>query len=332
MSIELPMEKCAILMMVMGEEAASNVIQHLTPREVQALSTAMAALKNTTRNDVNEVCEAFREESEQYLAVALGSDAFIRDVLTRALGAGRAAGVIEDMLDSTTNLNGIHALNSLEPPAITELIQDEHPQIITTIMVHLERDRASGVLELLPDRLRNDVVHRIATFGGVQPSALHELTDVLNNMLSGTSAKRSKLGGIRTAAEILNTMQGKSEEAILENIAERDADLAQKIKEEMFVFDNLGGLEPHAIQAIMREVDSSAWAIALKGAPYELQMLIMAAMSIRQAEILREDLEESRPIRLSVVETERKKILQVARRLADEGLISLHAIGDDQYV
>ncbi len=324
--------RCAILMMSLGEDAAAEVFKYLSSREVQQIGSAMANLKQVTRADVDQVLEDFRREADQFMAVTLGSDDYIRSVLTKALGTDRAAGLIEDILEAGEGTgSGIDALNWLEPANVAELIADEHPQIIATILVHLERDRASAILALLNERLRNDVMMRIATFGGVQPSALHELTEVLNEVLSGQGAKRSKMGGVRTAAEILNFMNTAEEEAVVSSLREIDADLAQRIIDEMFVFDNLVDVEDAAIQLILKEIDTASLTIALKGASEELCAKFFKNMSNRAAEILRDDLEAQGPVRMSRVETEQKAILMVARKLADAGQINL-SMGNDEYV
>ncbi|MBJ7265278.1 MAG: flagellar motor switch protein FliG [Burkholderiaceae bacterium] len=324
--------RSAILMMSLGEDAAAEVFKYLSAREVQQFGAAMAGLKQATREDVSQVLEDFRQESDQFVAVTLGSDDYIRGVLTKALGSDRAAGLIEDILEAGDNSSGIDALNWLDPATVAELIGDEHPQIIATILVHLERDRAAGVLALLAERLRNDVMLRIATFGGVQPAALSELTDVLNNVLAGQGAKRSKMGGVRTAAEILNMMNAQQEEAVVASLRERDGDLAQKILDEMFVFANLIDIEDRHIQLLLKEIDNDSLMIALKGASDELRDKFLRSMSSRAAETLREDLSAQGPIRMSKVEAEQKKILQAARRLAESGQIELGASGDDSYV
>jgi len=324
--------RCAILMMSLGEDSAAEVFKYLTSREVQQIGSAMANLKQVTRADVDQVLEDFRREADQFMAVTLGSDDYIRSVLTKALGTDRAAGLIEDILEAGEGTgSGIDALNWLEPANVAELIADEHPQIIATILVHLERDRASAILALLNERLRNDVMMRIATFGGVQPSALHELTEVLNEVLSGQGAKRSKMGGVRTAAEILNFMNTAEEEAVVSSLREIDADLAQRIIDEMFVFDNLVDVEDAAIQLILKEIDTASLTIALKGASEELCAKFFKNMSNRAAEILRDDLDAQGPVRMSRVETEQKAILMVARKLADAGQINL-SMGNDEYV
>lgn len=324
--------RCAILAMTLGEDAAAEVFKYLSAREVQMIGTAMAELKQVTRADVDHVLEAFRQEADQFMAITLGSEEYIRSVLTKALGSDRAAGLIEDILEAGENNNGIDALNWLDAQNVAELIMDEHPQIIATILVHLERDRASDVLALLPERLRNDVMLRIATFGGVQPQALQELTEVLNNVLSGQGAKRSKMGGVRAAAEILNFMSSAEEESVVASLRELDADLAQRIVDEMFVFENLVDVEDTAIQLILKEIDMSQLTIALKGAPEELRDKFFRNMSSRAADMLREDLEAQGPVRMSRVEEEQKNILGVARRLAEAGQLTLTRSANDEYV
>lgn len=323
----------AILMMALGEDAASEVFKFLNPKEVQELGSAMADIKQLTRNDMDTVLEDFREEADQFMAVTLDSSEYIRSVLTKALGSDRAAGIIEDILDSDgTGGSGIDALNWLDASSVAELITDEHPQIIATILVHLERDRAADILVELPERLRDDVVLRIATFGGVQPNALLELTEVLNGMLSGQSAKRSKMGGPRTAAEILNYMNTANEEAIVGSLRAMDADLTDRIVEEMFVFDNLLDLEDSAIQLILKEVETTTLTVALKGAAEELREKFFKNMSNRAADMLREDIEAQGPIRMSKVEEEQKMVVEVARRLAETDQITLTGMGSDEYV
>jgi len=319
-------------MMSLGEDAAAEVFKYLTAREVQLLGSAMASLKQVTRDDVSAALEEFRQEADQFMAVSLGSDEYIRSVLTKALGSDRAASLIEDILEASEGSSGIDALNWLDANTVAELIGDEHPQIIATILVHLERDRAAAVLALLGERLRNDVMLRIATFGGVQPTALAELTETLNSVLAGQSAKRSKMGGVRTAAEILNMMNSSDEEAVISSLRERDAELAQRIVDEMFVFENLMDVEDRGIQLLLKEVDHDTLMVALKGVPDELRDKFLRNMSSRAAEILREDLEAQGPVRMSKVEAEQKKILQIARRLAESGQIVLGNQGDDAYV
>ncbi|MCY1165884.1 flagellar motor switch protein FliG [Polaromonas sp.] len=329
---EAGIRKGAILLMTLGEEAAGSVLQHLSQTEVQAMGEAMAALTQVKRGEVDEVLEEFRMETEQYSALHLDSGSYLRAVLNKALGNNRAADVLDSIFQTSDSATGMERLNQLEATEIVELIRDEHPQIIATLLVHLDRNKAADVLEQLPERVRHDAVLRVATFGGVQPAALKELTEVLTGMLSGEGAKRSRLGGIRAAAEIVNMMGSASEESVIKHVREHDELLAQKMIDEMFLFENLLGLEDRAIQMVLKEVESESLIIALKGAPQELREKFLKNMSQRAAEMLREDIEMRGPVRVSQVESEQKNILQIVRRLADAGDILLAAKGDDSYV
>ncbi|MNX95167.1 Flagellar motor switch protein FliG [compost metagenome] len=328
---EKGLQKSAILMMAIGEDAAAEVFKHLSPREVQGLGSAMASLSSVTREEMAEVLAEFRGETEQYLALNVDSSSFIKSVLNKALGEERALSVIEDILESRDPGGGIDSLNWMDATSVAELIKDEHPQIIATILIHLDRQKSSEVLGFFTDRLRNDVILRIATFGGVQPGALQELTDVLTKLLAGQSLKRSRMGGVRTAAEIINLMSTAHEAAVIDGVRLHDGDLAQKIIDEMFLFENLLDVDDRGIQMILKEVDTNSLVVALKGAEPALLDKFLRNMSQRAAQLFREDLEARGPIRVSQVEAEQKAILLIVRRLADSGEIVLGG-GDDSYV
>ncbi|QDX23897.1 flagellar motor switch protein FliG [Pandoraea pnomenusa] len=332
MSAAEGLQRSAILLMSLGEDEAAEVFKYLAPREVQKLGAAMASLRQVTRDQIADVLQDFVLEAEQHSALSLDSSEYIRSVLNKALGNDKAAGLIERILQGG-DTSGIEGLKWMDSNAVAELIRHEHPQIIATILVHLDRDQASEVLALFTERLRNDVVLRIATLDGIQPAALRELNDVLTKLLSGSeNIKRSPMGGVRTAAEILNYLGGVHEESVIEAVRNYDSDLAAKIVEEMFVFENLLDVEDRSIQVLLKEIESESLIIALKGAPAELREKFFKNMSARAAELLREDLESRGPVRVSEVEAEQKKVLQVVRRLADQGAIMIGGRGDDAYV
>ena len=332
MSAAEGLERSAILLMSLGEDEAAEVFKYLAPREVQKLGAAMASLRQVTRDQIADVLQDFVLEAEQHSALSLDSSEYIRSVLNKALGNDKAAGLIERILQGG-DTSGIEGLKWMDSTAVAELIRHEHPQIIATILVHLDRDQASEVLALFTERLRNDVVLRIATLDGIQPAALRELNDVLTKLLSGSeNIKRSPMGGVRTAAEILNYLGGVHEESVIEAVRNYDSDLAAKIVEEMFVFENLLDVEDRSIQVLLKEIGSESLIIALKGAPVELREKFFKNMSARAAELLREDLESRGPVRVSEVEAEQKKVLQVVRRLADQGAIMVGGRGEDAYV
>ena len=326
-------EKSAILLLSLGEDEAAEVLKHLGPKEVQKLGHAMTALKAVPREKIEAVLDKLNEET------ALGSpvsvdETMIRSMLTKALGDDRAANLISRIMQGGDTA-GIESLKWMDAATVSDLIKNEHPQIIATILVHLEFDHAGEILKLFTERLRNDVLLRIATLDGVQPTALRELNEALTRLLSGASAnvKKAAMGGIRHAAEILNFVGQQAETSIVDNVREYDPDLAQKILDEMFVFENLLDVDDRGIQLLLREVQSDSLIVALKGAPPELREKIFKNMSQRAAEMLREDLDSKGPVRLSEVEAEQKEILKVARRLADEGQIVLGGKGgEDQMV
>jgi len=323
--------KSAMLLLTIGEDEAAEVLKHLGPREVQKLGAAMAALKSVPRSQVEAVVDEFYEQTQLGTPVTADEE-YIRGMLTKALGDDRAANLISRILQGGDTA-GIESLKWMDAPTVAELIKNEHPQIIATILVHLEFDHGGEILKHFTERLRNDVLLRIATLDGVQPTALQELNDALTRILSGSAnIKKTAMGGVRTAAEILNFVGTAHETAIIDNVREYDPDLAQKIIDEMFVFDNLIDVDDRGIQLLLREIQSESLILALKGANEAMREKVFKNMSQRAAEMLREDLESKGPVRLSEVEREQKEILKIARRLADEGQIQLGGKGEDEYV
>ncbi|MGK8677261.1 flagellar motor switch protein FliG [Serratia marcescens] len=324
-------DKSAILLMTLGEDRAAEVFKHLSSREVQLLSGTMAGMSQVSHKQLGEILTEFEDDAEQYAALSVNASDYLRSVLVKALGEERAASLLEDILESRETTTGMETLNFMEPQSAADLIRDEHPQIIATILVHLKRGQAADILALFDERLRNDVMLRIATFGGVQPAALAELTEVLNNLLDGQNLKRSKMGGVRTAAEIINLMKTQQEEAVIDAMREYDGELAQKIIDEMFLFENLVEVDDRSIQRLLQEVEGESLLIALKGAEQPLHEKFLKNMSQRAADILRDDLANRGPVRMSQVENEQKAILLVVRRLAESGEMIIGG-GEDTYV
>ncbi len=320
--------KGAILMLALGEDEAAEVMKYLGPREVQKLGAAMSQMRSVASEQLEAVLEEFRTQTEQNTSIGVDSDEYIRSVLTKALGDDKASSLLNRILGQR-DASGIESLKWMDAEMVADLIRNEHPQII----VHLERYHACEVLDHFTERLRNDVMLRIATLDGVQPAALRELNEVLTKLLSGNeNLKKKPMGGVRAAAEILNFMKGDNETSVMESLKGYDGDMAQEIMDEMFIFDNILEIEDRGIQVILREVQSDSLIVALKGASEELREKIFKNMSQRAAEAMREDLESKGPVRLSEVEAQQKEILQIVRRLADEGQIQLGAKGDDAYI
>lgn len=326
-------EKSAIFLMTLGENDAAAVLKYLEPKEVQKISAAMIKLKNLNRDEIAEVFRDFIVSASGKTTIGMDSNDYIRNMLIKALGDDKAKGLLDRIMHNS-DTSGIESLKWMDPGAVAEMIGNEHPQIIATILVHLEPDQAADILKMLTERTRNDVLLRISTLDGVQPVALRELNDVLGKLMAGGgTGKKNLQGGVTTAAEILNFMGGTLEAEMMENVRSYDPELAQKIEDKMFVFENLLDIDDRGIQLVLREVQSESLIIALKGTGEGLREKIFKNMSKRASEMMREDLEAKGPVKLSEVEANQKEILKIVRRLADEGQITLGSKGEeDAYV
>jgi flagellar motor switch protein FliG len=325
-------ERAAILLMSMGESGAVEIMKHLGPKEVQKIGEAMTATRAVSKPQVSQVLQNFAEELGASTALGVGAEDYLRRVLTNALGEDKAHNLIDRILLGRSS-KGLEALKWMEPRAIAEIVRLEHPQIIAIVVSYLDSDQAAQVLAALPQNLRADVLMRVASLDGIQPSALQELDEILDKQFSGTSGsiKASSVGGKKTAANILNFMETSIETSILEKIRDTEPDLATAIEELMFVFDNLADVDDRSMQALLREVSSESLIIALKGADERVKEKVFKNMSKRAGEMLRDDLEARGPVRVSEVEGAQKEILAIARRMAEAGDLSLGG-GGDEYV
>ncbi len=326
-------DRAAILLLALGEKDAAEILKHMGPKEVQDVGLAMASLNSVTTDHMELVMRSFVDKIKTQTALGVDSDDYIRSVLTNALGADKAGGVIDRILLGR-NSKGLEQLKWMDSRAVADLIRLEHPQIIAIVLSFLEFDQAADVLSEFPERMRSDIIMRIATLEGIQPVALQELDDILEKQFSGNNSnvKSSTLGGAKVAASILNLVDGAVESQVMEQILDADADLGQQIQDNMFVFENLIDIEDRGIQALLREVSSEQLLLALRGAEEGLKERIFKNMSKRAAEMLRDDLDASPPARLSDVEGAQKEILVVARRMSDAGEINLGGSGGDEYV
>ncbi len=325
-------ERAAILLMSLGEQDAAEVLKLMGPKEVQRIGQVMATLQNVSKQQVGDVLDDFMSIVEEQTALGIGSEEYIKNMLVQALGEDKASGMIDRVLLGQSS-KGLEALKWMDPRAVAEIIRLEHPQIIAIVLAYLDSDQASEILSVLPEKTQPDILMRIAQLDGIQPQALRELDEIMERQFSGNSnLKSSSVGGIKSAANILNFMDSSSESVIMENIRETDGDLGDQIQDLMFVFENLADVDNSGVQALLREVSTESLVFALKGADEGVKEKIFANMSKRAAEMLRDDLESRGPVKLSEVETAQKEILTVARRLADSGEIVLGGKGTEQYV
>lgn len=323
--------KAAILIRILDEETAAEVMKLLNPKEIQDLSHELAFIGPVTHEELYATMSDFFREVGKFANVAGSSMDYIRSILVKVLGEEGAHTLLDDIAGSHVEGNGIDSLNVIEPIAVAEMIRGEHPQIIATILVHLKRNQSSLVLEKLDKSLRENVMMRIATFNGVQQTALTELSEILGSMLEGQSVKRAKMGGVKVAAEMLNLMNNSTEEEMLDSIREANGDLAQSIVDNMFLFENILDLDPTAIRSILAETSTDSLAVALKGCEKALVDKFVAAMSERASRIFVEELEGMPPVRISQVEEEQRNILQLIKRLAESGDIVIGG-SDDAFV
>ena len=322
-------ERAAILLLTLGESEAAQILKHMSAKEVQRVGSAMAKMKNVSRSEVEKVVAEFTTSVDAQTSVGVGTDEFLRKALVNALGEDKAAAII-DRISIGRSTKGLEALKWLDARAVCELIRLEHPQMIAIVLAYLESDHAAEVLQLLPSGMRSEIVVRIASLDGVQPTALTELDDIIEKQFSGNgAAKTSILGGPKAAADIMNALEPSHESAIMEQITKSDEQLATTIQDLVFVFDDLIDLDDRSMQELLRQVPGDQLLLALKGAEDALKEKIFKNMSQRAAEMLKDDLESKGPVRVADVEGAQKTILQTARKLAAAGTIALGGKGDE---
>ncbi|MDY0206752.1 MAG: flagellar motor switch protein FliG [Pseudomonas sp.] len=325
-------DKAAILLLSLGEADAAQVLQHMGPKEVQRVGSAMAQMRNIHREQVEQVMTEFVEVVSDQTGLGVGADGYIRKMLTQALGEDKAGGLIDRILLGG-NTSGLDSLKWMEARAVADVIRYEHPQIQAIVVAYLDPDQAGEVLSHFDHKVRLDIVLRVSALNTIQPAALKELNTILEKQFSGNSnTTRTTMGGVKRAADIMNFLDSSIEGPLLDAIRELDQDLSGKIEDLMFVFDNLADVDDRGIQALLREVSSDVLVLALKGADDVIKEKIFKNMSKRASELLRDDLEAKGPVRISEVESAQKEILTIARRMADAGDIVLGGKGGEEMV
>ena len=327
---EAGLEDSAILLMSLGEEEAAAVFRHLSPREVQSLGATIARMTSVPKDRLDKVLAKFTNTAQARSPLVSDTGNYVKNVLRKALDEDKANLLIDRILQNG-DISGIEGLKWMDAASIGEMLRQEHPQIVAAVLVHLDSDQAAAVLKTFPERQRNEVLVRIATLDGIQPSALKDLSEVMGRMVSGgEQARMAPLGGVKTAAEMINLLGTSIETAALDYIREADNDLAQRIMDNLFTFDDMMLVDDRGIQALLKEVQSESLVVALKGAKPELRDRILKNMSTRAAETLKEELDGRGPVRVAEVEAEQKELLKIVRRLAEEGqLVIGGGSGDD---
>ena len=325
-------QKSAILMMLLGEDEASEILRNLSPKEVQHLGTAMYSVAGLDQDTVNRVLDDFLKVMKEQTSLGLGSANYIKNVLQKALGDEKAQSVLSRITPSSSD-RPIEILDWMDARSISELIVDEHPQIISLIISYLDSALGADVMSMLPDNLQPEIIQRIATLQTVQPDAIKELEEVMQRKFAAnTTLRASQVGGVKAAAMIMNFTKQDTEQFILKTVAKSDKALMQAIQDNMFVFENLMMADDKSLQTLLRSVDTEDLVLSLKGAEPALADKLFACMSTRAAANIQDEMEALGPVRLTEVQDAQKRIINVARRLSDEGSIVLAGRGGDDYV
>ncbi len=327
-----PVQKAAVLMMIFGTGTASSILKSLTPEIVQTLAQEMYGLRDIDHATINAVLDEFFERLAEETEIGHGTNSYVQTVFRDALGEDRAQSVLSRISNSGLD-RPIELLDWMDPSAIAELITDEHPQIMALVIASLEPARAADVLRLLPDDLQPDIIERIATLNTVQPDALHELERVMNlKFKANTTLRASQIGGVKTAARILNNAKRQMEQRVLKDIRKHDKDLMEALQDNMFVFENLGNSDDRSLQTLLRAIEPDQLALALKNVDEELRDRLLSCLSTRAAAAIIDELEALGPVRVAAVEQAQKQIVIIAREMADAGTITLAGRGGEAMV
>lgn len=326
------LEKAAILLLSLSQEDAAQILKFMEPKQVQVLGAAMAAMDDMTQNKISAVHKHFIEEIQNYSTIGFKSEDFVRGALVAALGEDKAAHLLDQIM-AGSGAKGLESLKWMDSKQVANIIRNEHPQIQTIVMSYLEPEQSAEILAQFPEKVRLDLLMRVANLEEVQPAALQELNEIMEKQFAGQAgAQAAKMGGLKSAANIMNYLDTNVEAQLMEAIREQDEEMSQQIQDLMFVFDNLIDVDDRGIQAILREVQQETLMRAIKGADDGLKDKITGNMSKRAADMLIDDIEAMGPVRLSEVETAQKEILSIARRLADSGEVVLGGNGGEEFV
>tara|TARA_A100000164_G_C21910109_1_gene775179 strand:- start:564 stop:1622 length:1059 start_codon:yes stop_codon:yes gene_type:complete len=316
-------QRAAVLMLLLGEDLASNIISYLDPKEVQDLGLAMVSVADLSQEAVNHVLDTFVETLKKQTSLSLGTVDFVETVLKRALGPDKAASVLTRIMPNRAS-RGLEILQWMDSRSIAEMISEEHPQVIAIILSVVESNIAAEVLSFLPEDIRPEVVQRVASLDQIQPSAMEELETIMKKQFSSTaSSSSSTMGGVKAAAKIMNFTKVELEGPILQGVGQIDEDLALQIQDNMFAFDNLAAVDNRGVQALMRAVEPDQLMVALKGASESVRDKFLSNMSTRARGMFMDDMEAKGPLRLTEVEDAQKKVMRMARKLSEQGELIL---------
>ena len=316
-------QRAAVLTLLLGEQQAAEIIKFMDPREVQHLGGAMVSVADVSQEAVNAILDDFVSTIKKQSSLGLGSTDYVEKVFKRALGDDKAASVLGRILPGQST-KGLEILQWMDARAIADMIKTEHPQVTAIILSVLEHQVAADVLTFLPDETRPEIIQRVASLETVQPSAMQELESIMKLQFSNnTSSKSSSFGGIKAAAQIMNSTKTALEASIMKGLEQIDADLMMRIQDNMFTFENLAAVDNKGIQVLMRAVDNNQLMIAMRGASEEVKARFFDNMSERARGMFKDEMDAKGLMRLSDVEEAQKQIMRSARKLSDSGELVL---------
>jgi flagellar motor switch protein FliG len=321
--------KASVLLISLGEEASSDVLQHLTPDEVERLTAEIVRRKKVPP----EIRQKVIEECRKALADGsiIGGEEYARRILGHVFGENKAKELLNRLLNG--GMDAARALRTVPPRHLAQALKFERPQIVALVLAHLPPDQAAHVLSVLPEHLQGEVALRLTTMLPTDPEIVQSVEEVLLQQLSSSeNAAFTEVGGNESIIEILNNVGRTTEKKILDYLAQVDEQVANQIKEKMFTFDDILSLDDRSIQIILRDVPQEDLRLALKGVPENVKEVFFRNMSQRAAETLKEDLEATGPVRLRDVEAAQSRIVSIARQLDEAGEISLRSSGEDMIV
>jgi flagellar motor switch protein FliG len=322
-------DRAAVLLLLLGEQEAANIIKYMDPKEVQRIGAAMVSAADMSQEAVNYVLDEFVSTLKKQTSLGLGTSDYVEDVLKRALGDDKAASVMGRILPGQAS-KGLDILKWMDARAISDMVRNEHPQVIAIILSVLEFEVAADVLGFLPQAVRPEIMQRVAALETVQPAAMLELENIMKKQFSNnSSARSSSVGGVKQAAKIMNFVKVDMESQIMDGLSNLDEDIMLQIQDNMFTFENLVDVDNRAIQTIMRNVDQDLLMTALKGATEFVKEKFFDNMSSRARVMFIDDMEAKGPLRISDVEDAQKNIMRTARKLSDAGELVLAGRGDD---
>ncbi len=321
-------ERAAIFLMSLNESEAAEIMRHMPVGDVQKIGQAMATLRNVSRTQADQVLANFTSSIETQAPLSSASPQSLKRLLSKSLGEDKATSLMERFVDDQPK--GLESLQMMDPKEITEIVLHEHPQVIAIVLAGLDPAKSAKVISELPRKMSTDIITRVAKMQEIPQDAIIELDNVMQHRFSQSGGfKSTEIGGVRSAAEILNILEKDIEQKVIEELDERDPSLSQEIQDSMFVFENLLEADDRGIQALVREVTSDVLILALKGADETIQDKIFGNMSKRAAELLRDDLEAKGPVRITDVEEAQKEIVAAARKLVDDGKLMIGTGGND---